>query len=1317
MSDGLSFATVVDTSGFEDGIKRIEDGIRSAASNVEGQSERIMSILNQTPRIDIEFITNAPTTEQQIKEAYAEIDATVALNQQYIAELTQEYNRLTGEINKFQNIPQRRDDVKQWREEKTAISENISLRKEIIAKVQDLTKVVEQNEKAFEKERNTQTSVKAQMRAVMAEMANLRNEAQKNGVTLDESTGRYRELAEELGRLKDIQGDVSTQAKILSNDEGQFQGILSGLTGLSGGFSAAQGAMALFGSENENLQKVMTQLQAVMAITIGLQQVQQMLNKDSAFRLVTLNSLRSLWNKLMGESNTAQATENAQKATDITLTESQTIAEEQNTIAEETNIAAREANNKATEAGVAGTVADTTATQAATASQNAHTGALTAGTLATKGLAVATKLLKAALISTGIGALIVAVGELVAWVGELINKEDDAVKHTKDLNKIQEDAAKTYIQEKVALEDNIKACQNFNGTKEQEKKKVDELNSKYGESLGYYDSLEEWENVLMERGPAYCEMLQMKAEQQGLLNRYVEAYVSALEVAHKAENGEFDSWWTGKFTPSSWFDDDKKKELVDARRKKITDAADAETEYWKKEMDKQKAKLEEYQKQNGFDVIHVDPNKKTVSGNGGKSGSTFDPKEAARKQKEALEEYTETVKQFIKETNKEIEQANIDAMADGLQKELKTINQRTLDTAEQWKQHFLQLAQKRQEYEKAYYLSQKGNTEEGWEASEGGKMTVQDYLNKMLADPENAEMAKQYYDRLDQITRQGEQQILNLKQSYQDKWIEQYGTDTQKEELLLRQWTAKLNQVMAEAPELAPQVLDAMEKAFDELDIERFKKSINWEEVFGNMDALATSSLKSLKDKLQKTLKSIDSPEAAKTITDAIKNIDEELAERNPFTNLKDSLINLISANGEVKAAQDAYNTALATGNKLEIEAARNTLDTAKNAKQKALAEATTAIQDSISKVKDYFGIVTTLTSTLEGLGVEMSEQLSGFMDGMGQVLDGLSQINLTNPVSIITGGISAIGGLIKGIGSLFNNDSKHQKNIEKLQTSIDALQKSYDKLADSVDDYYSKDASKMIEQQNTLLKQQKLLIEQQIKEEQSKKHTDSDKIKEWQEQIEEINELIEENKQSAIDAIFGEDLKSAIENFADAYAEAWASNEDRAKSAKDTVKTMMKQMVQESIKAAIQSSGKMEEIRQKLQEFYADNVLSGWEQDYIYKMAESLQSELDSQFGWADSLFSSDDEREGTSKGIATASQESVDENNARLTTIQGHTYTLVQLMQEHNTTTNAILEKVTGIEQNTSETNDKLEELDKKTKRVADTLDTIQTSGLKLK
>ena len=85
--------------------------------------------------------------------------------------------------------------------------------------------------------------------------------------------------------------------------------------------------------------------------------------------------------------------------------------------------------------------------------------------------------------------------------------------------------------------------------------------------------------------------------------------------------------------------------------------------------------------------------------------------------------------------------------------------------------------------------------------------------------------------------------------------------------------------------------------------------------------------------------------------------------------------------------------------------------------------------------------------------------------------------------------------------------------------------------------------------------------------------------------------------------------------------------------------------------------------------------------------------------------------------KGIATASQESVDENNARVTTIQGHTYSLVQGVTELNRTGNAILEKVTGIEKNTKETNDKLDKMSNDVKNMKSSLDNIETKGIYIK
>lgn len=547
-------------------------------------------------------------------------------------------------------------------------------------------------------------------------------------------------------------------------------------------------------------------------------------------------------------------------------------------------------------------------------------------------------------------------------------------------------------------------------------------------------------------------------------------------------------------------------------------------------------------------------------------------------------------------------------------------------------------------------------------------------------------------------------------------WLETYGDYYQKRKSLQEKWEANLANIPAQ---YAAQARKQMQAELSELDLTELKRNLNWEEVFGNLDRVSTASLRSLKTKLQdfiKTQKDL-SPESAKALADAIEKIDDKVNERNPFDALSTSFSSLKTATANLKAAQDAYNEAVESGTEAEKAAAEATLNAARNAKQKALVDATKSIQAACGRMQEYIGVATALSDMLSSFGVEIPPELSGFIEGIGKAIDGLESIDLTKPVSIFTGVFKTIGGIGKAIGSLFNHDDRKEKRIQKLQEQVDALQRSYEALGKSLDKVYSTDASDLLEQQNEMLEQQKVIIQNQIAEEKSKKHTDNDRIRQWEQQIEDINAVIADNKEAALDAIFGDDLKSAIEDFADAYADAWASNEDRTKSARDTVRDMMRQMVRESIKAAIQSGGEMERIRQKLAEFYNDGILSDWEQNYVYNMAESLQKQLDAQFGWAESLLGDESSREASQKGIATASQDSVDENNARLTTIQGHTYTLVQGMNELNGTANAILDRLAGIEENTDRTADEVSETRKIVKTVRDTLDDISTRGIKLK
>ncbi len=307
----------------------------------------------------------------------------------------------------------------------------------------------------------------------------------------------------------------------------------------------------------------------------------------------------------------------------------------------------------------------------------------------------------------------------------------------------------------------------------------------------------------------------------------------------------------------------------------------------------------------------------------------------------------------------------------------------------------------------------------------------------------------------------------------------------------------------------------------------------------------------------------------------------------------------------------------------------------------KKMEEALRLINGGVNEV---MGSVNFLSDTFNKLGDSFGGVFGGIADGFNIAMDSVNSAmqGASAAASLGLGGIgTAAGAAIGLVTSLASSiakihDSKNEKWIERLQDQIDTLDRSYDNLGRSIEEAYSKDASNLINQQNKLLEQHKVLIQQQIAEEQDKKKTDNDRIKEWQQQIDDINEKIKENEEAAEDAIFGENIQSAIERFSDAVADAWANNVKGSQNARDAVKAMMQQMVTASIKGMIQTSSKMEEIRQKLKEFYTDNVLTGWEQDYIYNMADKLQEELDKQFGWASDLFKEEDQESSSQQAAS---------------------------------------------------------------------------------
>jgi len=118
-------------------------------------------------------------------------------------------------------------------------------------------------------------SLRGELKAITEQIAQMKLAGQDN-------TEAYAQLIRKTGEMKDAMEDATAEIKKFASDTGTFDQILSAAEGVSGGFAAIEGASALLGVENEELQKTFVKLQAAMTLVNGLKSVQNVLQKESA---------------------------------------------------------------------------------------------------------------------------------------------------------------------------------------------------------------------------------------------------------------------------------------------------------------------------------------------------------------------------------------------------------------------------------------------------------------------------------------------------------------------------------------------------------------------------------------------------------------------------------------------------------------------------------------------------------------------------------------------------------------------------------------------------------------------------------------------------------------------------------------------------------------------------------------------------------------------------------------------------------------------------------------------------------------------------
>lgn len=703
-------------------------------------------------------------------------------------------------------------------------------------------------------------NLKQELRQMQQELANMEAAGMRD-------SDAYNELAEKAGALQDHITDARNEIKRMSSDTRTLDNVVDIVSSASAAWQVYQGAVNAFGIESEEAMQAMAKLQGIIAITNGLQKLNaQFTNNATATYKVYHAVLR-----FIGLEEKANAVQTA----------AATAATEANTVAVEANAAAQTAN-----------------------------------AVATNGATVATKAFRTALITTGIGAFVVAVGALIAYwddlkefFGGMTDAEKAAIETQNILNETTKDSQKAYGKAAAEMELYKEKVETFNGTQEQEKELVDELNTKYGDALGKYKTLEEWKNRLGEAGEAYCQVLMKEAELTALLDAYQDAYLEKLEIRQKYERGDYSKWYRTKAGELKAMRDEQK--VVDDRIKSIKDQM-------KKVVAEQKTLTS---------VFDININKTTTTTTKTKPDGTKDTsKDAEKQQKELLD---------IERKTQELRNQLIE---DGFSREVALLNQK-------YNEEIADLQAKgEKEIELRGAIAEQVKALEDKRAMDLADIYIK-YADKAVAEQKRIDDARKkaqeqaFRTATDAVTKEAElQQLLISNMSVNAKKKEELSLEAERERLRKiymlnvaagKDITSLEMQTILEQIKKADQAIKKAQKPQDVYDLLGLNLDDDKKKAISESFEFATEQLNAYLDAWVKA---------------AQKKVE--------------------LANQEVESAQkalDAEREARANGYASNVEYAQKELDNAKQNQQKALKEQERAqkAQEQIATVQQMTNLVT----------------------------------------------------------------------------------------------------------------------------------------------------------------------------------------------------------------------------------------------------------------------------------------------------------------------------------------------------------------------
>jgi F0F1-type ATP synthase membrane subunit b/b' len=356
--------------------------------------------------------------------------------------------------------------------------------------------------------------------------------------------------------------------------------------------------------------------------------------------------------------------------------------------------------------------------------------------------------------------------------------------------------------------------------------------------------------------------------------------------------------------------------------------------------------------------------------------------------------------------------------------------------------------------------------------------------------------------------------------------------------------------------------------------------------------------------------------------------------------------------------------------------------------------------------------------------GDEETQQLLGEITNLDTSASDLAMgIATKNPVQIIQGTI----GVVTSLFEIFDKRSRDaQREIRKQEQAVKDLQKAYKALEQEVKkalstDYYSKqvDQARNLEQQI-----QRVYAMIRAEESKRKRKRDQDKIEGWRNEIDDLRNQAADIRRAVIDELMTTDLRSFSSQLASSMLQGYAEGmEDLESVVQGSMDDLMRSMITKQFDML---------VAQKLLKPLFDamersiNVDAGdftFDENDLQQIRAAGQgaknSLLEAGEGFRDILKGlgldnlNEQERQGAKKGIANASQESIDDLTGRVTNIQSHTYSISNDFKALLNSTNIIVKHMMNIDTNTK----RLETIENDISEVRKGIDTINLKGVQLR